>query len=117
MFTNTKRGVISVYKMFKSKIRVRKHSYELIVEMIYRIEMNLLGKRKEFGRITSQLAGPLSNLLVAARHAKTQIELHCHSEKEFTPRSRELNSVISAIDVLFEADVLLHQRLGRSDEK
>ena len=64
-------SVFSIYNMLTKKIRIRKSSYEIIVDMIYRIELILLGKNKEFGKIHSETAHVLSDLLVAARAAKT----------------------------------------------
>jgi len=49
--------------MFKSRVRVRRSSYELITDLIYRIELNLLGKKKEFGKLQPSTAEALSNLL------------------------------------------------------
>ncbi len=99
-------SVFSIYKMLTKKIRIRKSSYEIIVDMIYRIELILLGKNKEFGKIQPETAHVLSDLLVAARAAKTQIEKNCLQDGDFTARSRELNAVVGAIEALVEAKVL-----------
>jgi hypothetical protein len=88
------------------KIRVRQNSYELIVDLIYRIELNLLGRKKEFGKLQPETTQALSGLLSAARAAKTQIEKNCLQDGDFTARSRELNAVVGAIEALVEAKVL-----------
>jgi len=88
------------------KIRVRQNSYELIVDLIYRIELNLLGRKKEFGKLQPETTQALSGLLSAARAAKTQIEKNCLQDGNFTARSRELNAVVGAIEALVEAKVL-----------
>jgi hypothetical protein len=92
--------------MLTKKVRVRRSSYELITDLIYRLELILLGKKKEFGKIQPETAHVLSDLLVAARAAKTQIEKNCLQDGDFTARSRELNAVVVAIEALVEAKVL-----------
>lgn len=87
-------------------MRVRRSSYELITDLIYRLELILLGKKKEFGKIQPETAQVLSDLLGAARAAKTQLEKNCLQDSDFTARSRELNSVVGAIEALVEAKVL-----------
>lgn len=99
------RGVYYQY-MFKSRVRVRRNSYELITDLIYRIELNLLGKKKEFGKLQPPTAEALSNLLTAARAAKVELERNCLQDADFTSRSRELNSLVSTIDALVQAKVL-----------
>ena len=89
-----------------SRIRVRKHSYELITELIFRIELLLLGKKKEFGKLQPETAQALSDLLGAARTAKTQLEKNCLQDGDYTSRSRELNNVVATIEALAEAKVL-----------
>ena len=89
-----------------SRIRVRKHSYELITELIFRIELLLLGKKKEFGKLQPETAQALSDLLGAARTAKTQLEKNCLQDGDYTSRSRELNNVVATIEALSEAKVL-----------
>ncbi len=88
------------------KIRVRQNSYELIVDLIYRIELNLLGRKKEFGKLQPETTQALSGLLSAARAAKTQIEKNCLQDSDYTSRSRELNNVVATIEALAEAKVL-----------
>jgi hypothetical protein len=92
--------------MFKSRVRVRRNSYELITDLIYRIELNLLGKKKEFGKLQPSTAEALSNLLSAARTAKVELEKNCLQDADFTTRSKELNAVVGAIEALVEAKVL-----------
>jgi hypothetical protein len=92
--------------MLTKKIRIRKHTYELLADLIFRLEINLLGKKNEFGKIQPETAHVLSDLLVAARAAKTQIEKNCLQDGDFTARSRELNAVVGAIEALVEAKVL-----------
>jgi len=92
--------------MFKSRVRVRRSSYELITDLIYRIELNLLGKKKEFGKLQPSTAEALSNLLNAARAAKLELEKNCLQDADFTSRSKELNAVVGAIEALVEAKVL-----------
>jgi hypothetical protein len=92
--------------MISKKIRIRKHTYEILADIIYRIELNLLGKKKEFGKLQPSTAEALSNLLSAARAAKTELERNCLQDTDFTCRSRELNAVVSTIDALVQAKVL-----------
>lgn len=92
--------------MLTKKVRVRRSSYELLTDLIYRIELNLLGKKKEFGRLQPETAQALSELLSAARTAKTQLEKNCLQDGDYTSRSRELNAVLGAIEALVEAKVL-----------
>jgi hypothetical protein len=92
--------------MISKKIRIRKHTYEILADIIYRIELNLLGKKKEFGKLQPSTAEALSNLLSAARAAKTELERNCLQDADFTCRSRELNAVVSTIDALVQAKVL-----------
>ena len=89
-----------------SRIRVRKHTYELITELIFRVELLLLGKKKEFGKLQPETAQALSDLLGAARTAKTQLEKNCLQDGDYTSRSRELNNVVATIEALAEAKVL-----------
>jgi hypothetical protein len=99
-------SVFSIYKMLTKKIRIRKSSYEILVDLIYRIELNLLGKKKEFGKLQPSTAEALSNLLSAARAAKIELERNCLQDADFTSRSKELNAVVGAIEALIEAKVL-----------
>ena len=92
--------------MFNSRVRVRRSSYELLIDLIYRIELNLLGKKKEFGKLQPSTAEALSNLLSAARTAKIELEKNCLQDADFTSRSKELNAVVGAIEALVEAKVL-----------
>ena len=92
--------------MLTKKVRVRRSSYELIIDLIYRIELNLLGKKKEFGKLQPSTAEALSNLLSAARTAKIELEKNCLQDADFTSRSKELNAVVGAIEALVEAKVL-----------
>ena len=92
--------------MLTKKIRIRKSSYEILVDLIYRIELNLLGKKKEFGKLQPETAQALSDLLGAARTAKTQLEKNCLQDGDYTSRSRELNNVVATIEALAEAKVL-----------
>jgi len=92
--------------MISKKIRIRKHTYEILADIIYRIELNLLGKKKEFGKLQPSTAEALSNLLSAARAAKIELERNCLQDADFTCRSRELNAVVSTIDALVQAKVL-----------
>ena len=89
-----------------SRIRVRKHTYELITELIFRVELLLMGKKKEFGKLQPSTAEALSKLLSAARTAKTQLEKNCLQDGDYTSRSRELNNVVATIEALSEAKVL-----------
>ena len=89
-----------------SRIRVRKHTYELITELIFRVELLLLGKKKEFGPLQHDTLQALNNLLGAARTAKTVLERNCLLNDGFTARSKELNAVLNAIDALSEAGVI-----------
>ena len=89
-----------------ARIRVRKHTYELITELIFRVELLLLGKKKEFGKLQPETAQALSDLLGAARTAKTQLEKNCLQDGDYTSRSRELNNVVATIEALSEAKVL-----------
>lgn len=92
--------------MLTKKIRVRRHTYELINDLVFRIQLNLLGKKKEFGKLQPETAQALSELLSAARTAKTQLEKNCLQDGDYTTRSRELNAVVGAIEALVEARVL-----------
>jgi hypothetical protein len=92
--------------MLTKKVRVRRSSYELITDLIYRLELILLGKKKEFGKLQPSTAEALSNLLSAARAAKIELERNCLQDTDFTCRSRELNAVVSTIDALVQAKVL-----------
>lgn len=92
--------------MMTRKIRIRKSSYEILVDLIYRIELNLLGRKKEFGKLQPSTAEALSNLLIAARNAKVELERNCLQDADFTTRSKELNAVVGAIEALIEAKVL-----------
>ena len=92
--------------MFNSRVRVRRSSYELLIDLIYRIELNLLGKKKEFGKLQPETTQALSELLAAARTAKTQLEKNCLQDGDYTPRSKELGAVLMAIEALAEAKVL-----------
>ena len=92
--------------MLTKKIRIRKSSYEIILDLIYRIELILLGKNKEFGKLQPSTAEALSNLLSAARTAKVELERNCLQDADFTSRSKELNAVVGAIEALVEAKVL-----------
>ena len=87
----------------KTRLRVRKHTYELITELVYRVELILLGKKKEFGKLQPSTAEALSKLLSAARTAKIELEKNCLQDADFTCRSRELNAVVSTIDALVQA--------------
>jgi hypothetical protein len=90
----------------KTRVRVRKHTYELISELVYRVELILLGKKKEFGKLQPETTQALSGLLSAARAAKTQLEKNCLQDSDYTSRSRELNNVVATIEALAEAKVL-----------
>ena len=92
--------------MLTKTLRVRKHTYELLADLIFRIQLNLLGKKKEFGKLQPSTAEALSNLLSAARAAKVELEKNCLQDADFTSRSRELNSLVSTIDALVQAKVL-----------
>jgi len=92
--------------VINKKIRVRKSSYELITELIYRAELNLLNKKKEFGDLKPDTRSAISNLLSALRAAKTSIEKNCILNPDFSTRSKELNAVLGAIEMLKEAEVL-----------
>jgi hypothetical protein len=92
--------------MLTKKIRIRKSSYEIILDLVYRIELILLGKNKEFGKLQPSTAEALSNLLSAARTAKVELERNCLQDAGFTTRSKELNAVVGAIEALVEAKVL-----------
>jgi hypothetical protein len=92
--------------MLTKTLRVRKHTYELLADLIYRIQLNLLGKKKEFGKLQPSTAEALSNLLSAARTAKVELEKNCLQDADFTTRSKELNAVVGAIEALVEAKVL-----------
>jgi len=92
--------------MLTKKVRVRRSSYELITDLIYRIELNLLGKKIEFGKLQPSTAEALSNLLSSARAAKIELERNCLQDSDFTSRSKELNAVVGAIEALVEAKVL-----------
>jgi len=90
----------------QSKIRVRKHTFELLVELVYRLELNLLGKKSEFGDLKPDTRSAISNLLSASRIAKTSIEKNCLLNPDFSTRSKELNSILDSIEMLKEAEVL-----------
>jgi len=90
----------------KSKIRVRKHSYEIINELIYRVKLNLLGSRSDFGDLDSKSTSALSNLLSALQSAKTVLTGNCIKQENFSTRSKELCDVIDLIDRLSEAKVI-----------
>jgi hypothetical protein len=92
--------------MIKSKIRIRKHTYEVLVDLIFRLQKNLLEKKNEFGKLQPSTAEALSNLLSAARAAKIELERNCLQDADFTSRSKELNAVVGAIEALIEAKVL-----------
>ena len=92
--------------MLTKKIRIRKSSYEIILDLVYRIELILLGKNKEFGKLQPETAQALSELLGSARTAKTQLEKNCLQDGDYTSRSRELNNVVATIEALAEAKVL-----------
>ena len=92
--------------MLTKKIRIRKSSYEIILDLVYRIELILLGKNKEFGKLQPSTAEALSNLLSAARTAKVELERNCLQDADFTTRSKELNAVVGAIEARVEAKVL-----------
>ena len=92
--------------MLTKKIRVRKNSYELICELIYRLELNLLGKRAEFGSLTEETKSDLSNLLVCLRNTRTSILTNCIKQDNFNTRSQELSAIIEAIEMLKDAQVL-----------
>ena len=92
--------------MLTKKIRIRKSSYEIILDLVYRLELILLGKNKEFGKLQPETAQALSDLLGAARTAKTQLEKNCLQDSDYTSRSRELRAVVGAIEALVEANVL-----------
>ncbi len=93
--------------MLTKKIRIRKSSYEIILDLVYRVELILLGKNKEFGKLQPSTAEALSNLLSAARAAKLELEKNCLQDADFTSRSKELNAVVGAIEALVEAKVLV----------
>lgn len=93
--------------MLTKKIRIRKSSYEIILDLVYRVELILLGKNKEFGKLQTSTAEALSNLLSAARAAKLELEKNCLQDADFTSRSKELNAVVGAIEALVEAKVLV----------
>jgi hypothetical protein len=90
-----------------NKIRIRKNTYELISELIYRLEMILLNKKQEFGEINTQTRKSLSELLTCLRASKTTIITNCVNQEDFTTRSKELNAVIDAIEMLKEEKVLV----------
>jgi hypothetical protein len=92
--------------MLTKKLRVRRNTYELLVDIIYRLELNLLGRKKEFGKLQPSTAAALSHLLSAARAAKIEIERNCLQDGDYTSRSRELNNVVATIEALVEAKVL-----------
>jgi hypothetical protein len=92
--------------MLTKKIRIRKHTYEVLVDLIYRLEINILKKKKEFGPLQPDTLQALNNLLCAARTAKTVLERNCLLNDGFTARSKELNAVLNAIDALSEAGVI-----------
>lgn len=93
--------------MLTKKIRIRKSSYEIILDLVYRVELILLGKNKEFGKLQPSTAEALSKLLSAARAAKLELEKNCLQDADFTSRSKELNAVVGAIEALVEAKVLV----------
>ena len=92
--------------MLTKKLRVRRNTYELLVDIIYRLELNLLGRKNEFGKLQPETAQALSELLGAARAAKTQLEKNCLQDGDYTSRSRELNNVVATIEALVEAKVI-----------
>ena len=63
--------------MLTKKIIIRKHTYEVLVDLIYRLEINILKKKKEFGPLQHDTLQALNNLLGAARTAKTVLERNC----------------------------------------
>ena len=93
--------------MLTKKIRIRKHTYEVLVDLIYRLEINILKKKKEFGPLQPDTLQALNNLLGAARTAKMVLERNCLLNDGFTARSKELNAVLNAIDALSEAGVIV----------
>jgi hypothetical protein len=92
--------------MLTKKIRIRKNSYELIVDLIFRLQLNLLNKRFEFGELSTPTKQALSDLLVCLRAARTAILANCINQEDLSVRSKELNSVIDAIHLLKEENVL-----------
>jgi hypothetical protein len=93
--------------MIKSKkIRVRQHTYEVLNDLIYRLQINILKKKSEFGPLQPETTLALNHLLSAARTAKTVLERNCILTDGFTARSKELNAVLNAIDALSEAGVI-----------
>ena len=92
--------------MIAKKIRIRKHTYEVLVDLIYRLEINILKKKKEFGPLQHDTLQALNNLLGAARTAKTVLERNYLLNDGFTARSKELNAILNAIDALSEAGVI-----------
>jgi hypothetical protein len=100
-------GVGVTYIYAHQKIRIRKHTYEVLVDLIYRLEINILKKKKEFGPLQHDTLQALNNLLGAARTAKTVLERNCLLNEGFTARSKELNAVLNAIDALSEAGVIV----------
>jgi hypothetical protein len=92
--------------MSQKRVRVRRNTYELITDLVFRIQLNLLGKKKEFGKLQPSTAEALSKLLSAARTAKMELEKNCLQDADFTSRSKELNAVVGAIEALVEAKVL-----------
>ncbi len=92
--------------MSQKRVRVRRNTYELITDLVFRIQLNLLGKKKEFGKLQPSTAEALSKLLSAARTAKMELEKNCLQDADFTSRSKELNAVFGDIEALVEAKVL-----------
>jgi hypothetical protein len=90
----------------KSRIRVRKHTFELITELLYRINLNLIGRKSEFGVLNQKSTVALSNLLSSLQSAKTILTENCINQEDYSTRCKELCNVIDLIDRLKEEKVI-----------
>jgi len=88
------------------KIRVRKSSYELFLEMAARIRLLLIGKNKEFGKLDKELMEYLQDALEISETLVTCIVKKHLTEGMETQRSAELEKFLDLLDRLIAADVV-----------
>ena len=88
------------------KIRVRKSSYELFLEMATRIRLLLIGKNQEFGKLDKELMEYLQDALEICETLVTCVVKKHLTEGMETRRSVELEKFLDLLDKLIAADVL-----------
>jgi len=87
-------------------LRIRKSSFELFQDCLFRVQSLLIGKNTEFHQLDKPLKQDLAMLASSLRKVTTTIvEQHLLFDQP-TKRSKELSKTLDLIDSLVEKDVL-----------